>query len=1044
MIRFKNVFLSSCAVAVAGTFLLNSQAQAHEHRGRDFREFRQANSDMSRREARELFNNNFTAEGGNSRQSSVPTLSTPNSRADAILRLSNFGSGNHDQMSERIRNQSMQVSSIGAVRLNNGVDLDLTSQTRNITLGRNLFADGASVSITVGGESKTFNAGSQVTAAEYVAVKQVLAGGEQKVSVNLSGIATGGEVDLSALTDGNDVMRAARLVVAENVTTYGDFGKRSDFRLLGDLDNHGTVNALSTNASINHGTIRAEDINNFSGALINSTVNLTMDASGNITNSGTITSAESLTLAAGGALNNSGSVSANKDLNLNAAVVTNAGLLQSTAANVNLNGTATADLIVKNSGGTIAALNAINLRDASYAGTFKSTISGGDLLSRELNLSAGGGSADVFVQQLTGTVNGTGNAAHVSSATDNLNLGTVCLTGDPTYYNTAGSITVVGNLTSAEAIVLVASGDIILNAGVVVTAALPGQGQDITLIAGADFTVSGGNDAPTLPQMIPTPGSVSLSGKASTTGGSINLNNSAVIDARPVNLASPGDGGNVSLFAFAGKTAGSGVVNFPTGSVNTSSGSTGAAGDVLIVAGAKSGDAIILGGVTSTGNSGTGDLTVVTSQPVSSVKGERVEYNEFGARTSSAALTFGKLTKSNIVSDQISVFDVNISGDSLVRSGGEISIFNHYTAVGNLEFQAVNSIVGDTNSTLTSSNGVVWLSSTKGSIGADGAEVIVVSPELVATAKGDIFLESTQATTLNISATAGGDLKVIAPATTLNTVFPLAAGGTMDLTVFRYINVNLSTASDFIIETTDSTYTFDGFLGNLNSVSIKSAGGIGISNTQTYNFINVKNAVTLEANGDIFAAGTGKKAIKFDAVSNDDILLLGAGDMTVLNAEASAGSISIVTALDGKLTIDGTVTANDFINIAHAGESKSSKIIFAANSVVETTAKSMGMGAINILLGDLSPLYAGPPIANIDIVETSGDVILSGSGVKAKGPVNTLTAQGANLSINNGFSAGNISFGGNVQITADPPVAPGAPTTITRGPVRGNGKIFRF
>jgi len=158
-------------------------------------------------------------------------------------------------------------------------------------------------------------------------------------------------------------------VNASNVTTIGDFSKGSDFRLLGDLSNYGTVSAVSGSSNARSGAIRADDINNFKNATITSNVDLTLDASGTLNNAGTINSTGSLTVTAGGALNNSGAISAANNVDLGAATVNNRGAISSASGNVNLLGTPDAVLQVNNRRGTISALNgAINLRDSSYNG----------------------------------------------------------------------------------------------------------------------------------------------------------------------------------------------------------------------------------------------------------------------------------------------------------------------------------------------------------------------------------------------------------------------------------------------------------------------------------------------------------------------------------------------------------------------------------------------------------------------------------------------------------------------------------------------------
>jgi len=199
----------------------------------------------------------------------------------------------------------------------------------------------------------------------------VLSGG-QKLTID-HGKAVGGEVNLDAITGDHDVMRAANFVISKNVTITGDFSKRSDFKLLGDLNNFGTVLATSTDVNKRSGAIRVDDINNFSGATIKSTIDLTLDAAGNLNNDGTIISSAGLTLVAGNAINNGGTISAKNDVSVLSSKVNNIkGQITSTTGNVNLEGTSDAALIVNNHGGTISAVNgAINARDAAYGGGYE-------------------------------------------------------------------------------------------------------------------------------------------------------------------------------------------------------------------------------------------------------------------------------------------------------------------------------------------------------------------------------------------------------------------------------------------------------------------------------------------------------------------------------------------------------------------------------------------------------------------------------------------------------------------------------------------------
>ena len=113
---------------------------------------------------------------------------------------------------------------------------------------------------------------------------------------------------------------------------------------------------------------------------------------------------------------------------------------------------------VNNYKGEISAVaGAINVRDASYTGSSNSYIYGGDLFSQELNLHSGLGTADANVKSLTGVINGTGTASHVRASTDVLTIGNVCLTGDPTFFNTSGGILINNDVIVQEDLVFVAS-----------------------------------------------------------------------------------------------------------------------------------------------------------------------------------------------------------------------------------------------------------------------------------------------------------------------------------------------------------------------------------------------------------------------------------------------------------------------------------------------------------------------------------------------------------------------------------------------------------
>ena len=478
IVRNRESYIKNWTAVITGSVLfVSSQAAANAAEDRqNFRSFRDSNPGFDRHTLRQMYRAEFgrggAGGGGSANAIGVPTIAPVQTTAGVNnVTPETHVRGKWANRLERnngVIKQSVQSNDSGKiVTLNGGVNLDLTSQTRNITLGQKLFSGVSSIEIQVGGETKTLTAGSQVTAAEYIAAKQVLAGSSQKVAINNSGVATGGEVDLSAITSRGDVMRASDLTVPVNVTTLGDFSKGSEFKLQGDLNNFGTVHALDGSNNGRGGTIRAVDINNNANALISSDVDLTLRADGQLTNLGNITS--------------------NGNLTLSSSNITNSGSISS-AKNVTLDAASNSDLNVNNNGGTISAAEAINVRAADYAGTNASNLNGGNWISSDLNLNAGGGTITANVDNVTGNVNSTGNAVHFSSASETLNIGDTNLI-DPTFYN-IGNVNFTGSVSVAADLTVIATGNITESVSGAFTIDTNGggtavNGGNLTLIAGA-------------------------------------------------------------------------------------------------------------------------------------------------------------------------------------------------------------------------------------------------------------------------------------------------------------------------------------------------------------------------------------------------------------------------------------------------------------------------------------------------------------------------------------------------------------------------------
>jgi len=702
------------AMFTASLFLVSSTAAYAAPDGMSGREFRAANADMSRQDFRE-FRREMRDEAREARiqvQQRVtpipnPVLApVPVSAATQVRRADlNREVKQHARTARLQQNHVTQEYAGQVIKLDNGANLDLTSSVRNITIGDKLLANGATVDIKVGGEKKTVSAGTQLTAAEYVAVKQAL-GGSQSLKVGDNGAATGGTVDLNSIAARKNTMTANGVTVASGVTAVGDLSKGSSFKLDGDLNNFGSVVAVATTGGRHAGDITAENITNNEGALISSdagnkfgnkasAIDLTLNANNNFTNNGTIVSSGDLNINAGGSLSNSGSTSANDNVSLNSASIKNSGLVSSTKGDITVDSPAATVLNVDNAGGTMQANNgAINVRAASNTAALDTNFTGGNLYSKAVNLQTGVGMTELHVNDMTGTVNGAGTGAHVSADTAVLNLGEVCFDGDPTFKNSGGDINFTGNLTVNQALAVIASGDITVDTGANVTVTARtggGTGQLITFAAGYDVT-AGDNTTGTLPPGTAATIPITASSGGLANGGSIDLANAASFNFA-TNGVGGGLGGNagggVNLFAL--QVAGNGGdILLPTAStINTSgSGATANSGNVTIVAPGT----ISLGSIDANGGglSGGGDIVVRNVNPTGSTT-----FAVNGTISAGGFATAGPATSGSI----------NFNAGSNIESRGNTTIdsFGTITANGGSTIDAVNGALSVTTTAIGSS-----------------------------------------------------------------------------------------------------------------------------------------------------------------------------------------------------------------------------------------------------------------------------------------------------------------------------------------------------
>ncbi|HEY9867837.1 MAG TPA: hypothetical protein V6D08_01405, partial [Candidatus Obscuribacterales bacterium] len=418
------------------------------------------------------------------------------------------------------------------------------------------------------------------------------------------------------LIDAASLQAVEHLTVRRGATALIDVGNLANLVLPGDFTNKGTVYFGSSVAGVDTASLTAANIFNKGGAVLSSVLpagglagfnsvvsnlNLDLTAVHDIINAGTIASAGNLTMTAGGAIVNQATISAAQNVNLSSAIgnIVNSGTISALAGNININSQLTqlvasqvaANLTVTNTGGIMQALNgAIDLSPVSAGASADLNLTGGDWLSRELNLNAGAGKVSLNANNVSGVVNIDAGCANLLVSAPNLNLGSLNITGDPTFYNTGGSV-ILTNTNSFQVnanLAVVASQDVVIGSPSQRIQTAPGSGQpgDVLLIAGANFTPppaiqnqQSGSDTTT---------TITIQG-GSSTGGSVQVPGGIMTD-----------GGLVTIVAYPGSGAGS---LLPPGTIRVGDISTNR-GRVAIVAGATSGIGIVTGNITTSGTSG--------------------------------------------------------------------------------------------------------------------------------------------------------------------------------------------------------------------------------------------------------------------------------------------------------------------------------------------------------------------------------------------------------------------------------------------------------
>jgi hypothetical protein len=624
----------------------------------------------------------------------------------------------------------------GSQALNSG-NLDLSSTTHAIPAAN-------SGVLRIAGTNLRVTPGQLLTVAESLALQQIMQTGRQQLVIGRLGNAVAGTLNLG--TVGNSQL--ASLTVPRGVTVLRDFGVLGALNLTGNFANAGSLFAFSTNPQTATASISTLNLSNMAGGLISSVLpkgtfgmtglvnglSLNLSAANNIVNAGIIRSAGDLSLCAGNLLTNSAALSlhpllqSDGNLNLTGAGIVNTGTINSLAGNINVSGLNASNLVINNVRGTFEARSgSINLGDALNTAKTNLQVLGGNFLSQQLNLYSGKGNVEVSADDISGVVNVQAGNAHVLAATPNLRLGQIDLTGDPTFYNTNGSIAIENALVfSGQDLAIVAAGSITSGAGLSIdTSSAAGNGGSITMVAGANFNTSGASS------LVPPSGagdtsSVIVIKGGSATGGKIDLATYAIGTLNSNSSFSGGSGGNLTMVAFAGTAADSGRILLPVSpsfAVNTQ-GNGAANGNVTMIAGSNtpsatisnvltSTPAISVGNITASGGGSGGNILLSAATPnlptpVTIMNGKLEAGLFLPGKASKAGVTVG----SPVISASPVTGTITSDGSFTVNTGGLFDGSNsNITASNNIKITSAGANIN----TLTSSAGSINVASSGGS-----------------------------------------------------------------------------------------------------------------------------------------------------------------------------------------------------------------------------------------------------------------------------------------------------------------------------------------
>jgi hypothetical protein len=956
---------------------------------------------------------------------SAPTMAT------ALPTPASSNGTNATAISSSVAVQPVQLT-LGTNNVySSGLGLDLSStqasivapitQPVTITVGGSMDVSGS----VVGGTALTIHPGQLLTPSQYVALTQVVGQGNQSIVLTDSGVSQSGSLTLLASQTG----ALSSLVLPTNVVLSGvGFSASDPFVVSGSTSILGSFFALqnttSTASILNFGNLTVSGLLTANAAALPalslgspvhssdlfSSSGLTINTVGFLNNSGVISSPAFLNINTGGSFTNTGTVLAstgNLAINSFSGNFVNSGMLSAPSGSININtaaATLASNINFNNLAGKLSAQDGINFRSAGNTSSADINISGGDLLSSQLNINAGLGTAEVHVDQLTGVLSSYGSAAHVSANTTTLTLGEQCLVGDPTYFNN-GNIAITGNITVGEKLAIIASGNITNSGagGYAITARTgSGVGQDITMIAGAAFTTNAAGAGVANLSGAPPAAAVPLGGTVNVTGGTVAGGNINLTTGAGVSLidasGTAGAGGNVTLIAFSNAAGnGNGTIVLPTTSTINSAGSAGNSnGNIAIGAGRSSGAAAVgiqLGSLSASGGATTtgGNITVSLAQPTVSAGG--VTYDSTGAISNGGSFAFPVAVGTT---DQR--IQIGAGAGQSIRAGGNVNLSAGGAVALNLG--AVSTQGGSF--TASSNNFGESINLNAGSISTAGGSVVLSAGDTLTLSSGSLNTSPAAGNGGAITLLSDQDGDGVGNITAPTFTFTTNAGGAGiagnffaedRATVAAAKQINLGSLS--LTGTTGGSAVIHGNGANLTLASISGSAGGSIKLLASPSLAAVPPTQTIAINGSINTGGS-----SLAVVSNGNITS-GAG----IAINTNGGSAFFASGASGSLETASSPTSNIIVS---GRSGVGGNIDFATNAIagLSTVGGDLNMAALSATAGGTTNGRILLPAA-VAVTTTGGNVQMVAEQTNAAG--NSIQAAGG-IDTTGGAGVGNINI----------------------------------